>query len=196
MHSVQVTKDAMPSTARPLHLSSRYELRTISQVPFDTTRSIWTFVTNQRRILDDNAHARITGTSCRLEPRSGATDRYQVPLELWQKFCGSPSAVPTIIGIFKKRNSRYDSDLVLVTVKKNSGANRDAAEERSVPCPHNPRNLWQIFNGIEQNEKMKSCGQKYWVYFTPSKILEHFGLQSTRETAAKSVTGARVSSSC
>jgi hypothetical protein len=79
--------------------------------------------------------------------------------------------------------------------KKNSGANRDAAEERSVPCPHNPRNLWQIFNGIEQNEKMKSCGQKYWD-FTPSKILEHFGLQSTRETAAKSVTGARVSSSC
>ena len=34
--------------------------------------------------------------------------------------------------------------------KKNSGANRDGAEERSVPCPHNPRNLWQIFNGIEQ----------------------------------------------
>jgi hypothetical protein len=84
----------------------------------------------------------------------------------------------------------------VVTVgKKTSGANRDAAEERSVPCPHNPRNLWQIFNGIEQNEKMKSCGQKYWD-FTPSKILEHFGLQSTRETAAKSVTGARVSSSC
>jgi hypothetical protein len=80
-------------------------------------------------------------------------------------------------------------------VKKIGGANRDAAEERSVPCPHNPRNLWQIFNGIEQNEKMKSCGQKYWD-FTPSKILEHFGLQSTRETAAKSVTGARVSSSC
>ena len=81
--------------------------------------------------------------------------------------------------------------------KKNSGANRDAAEERSVPCPHNPRNLWQIFNGIEQNEKMKCCGQKYWD-FTPSKILEHFGLQSTRETAsaAKSLTGARVSSSC
>ena len=81
--------------------------------------------------------------------------------------------------------------------KKNSGANRDAAEERSVPCPHNPRNLWQIFNGIEQNEKMRCCGQKYWD-FTPSesKILEHFGLQSTRETAAKSLTGARVSSSC
>ena len=77
--------------------------------------------------------------------------------------------------------------------KKNSGAN--AAEERSVPCPHTPRNLWQIFNGIEQNEKMKCCGQKYWD-FTPSKILEHFGLQSTRETAAKSLTGARVSSSC
>ena len=84
----------------------------------------------------------------------------------------------------------------VVTVgKKNSGANRDGAEERSVPCPHNPRNLWQIFNGIEQNEKMKCCGQKYWE-FTPSKILEHFGLQSTRETAAKSLTGAIVSSSC
>ncbi len=50
----------------------------------------------------------------------------------------------------------------VVTVKKNSGANWDGAEERSVPCPHNPRSLWQIFNGIEQNEKMKSCGQKYW----------------------------------
>ena len=80
-------------------------------------------------------------------------------------------------------------------LKKKCGANRDAAEERSVPCPHNPRNLWQIFNGIEQNEKMKCCGQKYWD-FKPSKILEHFGLQSTRETAAKSLTGARVSSSC
>ena len=34
---------------------STYELRTISQDSFDTTRSIWTFVTNQRRILDDNA---------------------------------------------------------------------------------------------------------------------------------------------
>ena len=32
-----------------------YELRVISQDSFDTTRSIWTFVTNQRRILDDNA---------------------------------------------------------------------------------------------------------------------------------------------
>ena len=27
----------------------------MSQDSFDTTRSIWTFVTNQRRILDDNA---------------------------------------------------------------------------------------------------------------------------------------------
>ena len=34
---------------------NNYELRAISRVPFDTTRSIWTFVTNQRRILDDNA---------------------------------------------------------------------------------------------------------------------------------------------
>ena len=32
-----------------------YELRFISRDSFDTTRSIWTFVTNQRRILDDNA---------------------------------------------------------------------------------------------------------------------------------------------
>ncbi len=32
-----------------------YELRVVSQVPLYTTRSIWTFVTNQRRILDDNA---------------------------------------------------------------------------------------------------------------------------------------------
>ena len=75
------------------------------------------------------------------------------------------------------------------------------------PClaPHDPRNLWQFFDKIEQNEKRKwtrtprseciCCGHMYWD-FTPSKILEHFGLQSTRETAAKSVTGARVSSSC
>ena len=33
---------------------------------------------------------------------------------------------------------------------------------------------------------MKSCGQKYWD-FTPSKILEHIGLQSTRETAVLKV---------
>ena len=31
MHSVQVTKDAMPSTARPLHLSSRYPEPSASQ---------------------------------------------------------------------------------------------------------------------------------------------------------------------
>ncbi len=37
------------------------------------------------------------------KPRSGATD--QVPL--WPKLCGSPSAVPTIIRIFKKRDLRY-----------------------------------------------------------------------------------------
>ena len=52
------------------------------------------------------------------------------------------------------------------------------------------RNLWQFFNKIEQNEKRKwrsECicrGQMYWD-FTPSKILEHFGFQSTRQTAAK-----------
>jgi hypothetical protein len=60
------------------------------------------------------------------------------------------------------------------------------------PCfaPDDPRNLWQFFNKIEQNEKKKwrseciCCGQMYWD-FTPSKILEHFGFQSTRQTAAK-----------
>ena len=68
----------------------------------------------------------------------------------------------------------------------------DGAEERSVPvpCPDDPRNQWQFFNKIEQNEKRKwrseciCCGQMYWD-FTPSKILEHFGFQSTRQTAAK-----------
>jgi len=75
------------------------------------------------------------------------------------------------------------------TPEKNS-ANRDGAEERSVPCPDDPRNQWQFFDKIEQNEKRKwrseciCCGQMYWD-FTPSKILEHFGFQSTRQTAAK-----------
>ena len=63
---------------------------------------------------------------------------------------------------------------------------------RNDPCfaPDDPRNLWQFFNKIEQNEKKKwrseciCCGQMYWD-FTPSKILEHFGFQSTRQTAAK-----------
>jgi hypothetical protein len=55
-----------------------------------------------REMATRSKSARITGTSYRLEPRSGATDRYQVPLELWPKFCGSPSAVPTIIRIKKK----------------------------------------------------------------------------------------------
>ena len=60
------------------------------------------------------------------------------------------------------------------------------------PClaPDDPRNLWQFFTKIEQNEKKKwrsecvCCGQMYWD-FTPSKILEHFGFQSTRHNAAK-----------
>jgi hypothetical protein len=108
---------------------------------------------------------------------------------------GTPGSRNSRGGYPGSGTAQYTQGGSTVHGKKNSGANRDAAEERSVPCPHNPRNLWQIFNGIEQNEKMKSCGQKYWD-FTPSKILEHFGLQSTRETAAKSVTGARVSSSC
>ncbi len=56
-----------------------------------------------REMATRSKSARITGTSCRLEPTSGATDRYQVPLELWPKFCGSPSAVPTIIRIFFKK---------------------------------------------------------------------------------------------
>jgi hypothetical protein len=65
-----------------------------------------------REMATRSKSARITGTSCQLEPRSGATDRYQVPLELWPKFCGSPSAVPTIIGNLKKRVPRYGPDLV------------------------------------------------------------------------------------
>jgi hypothetical protein len=94
------------------------------------------------------------------------------------------------------RTAQYAHGGSITVGKKISGANREAAEGRSVPCPHNPRSLWQIFNGIErliiieQNEKMTCCGPKYWD-FTPTKILEHFGLQSTRETAAKSLTGAR-----
>ena len=65
-----------------------------------------------REMATRSKSARITGTSCQLEPTSGATDRYQVPLELWPKFCGSPSAVPTIIRILKKRIPRYGPDLV------------------------------------------------------------------------------------
>ena len=38
-------------------MNDKYELRPMSQDPFDTTRSISTFVTNQRRILDDHWHA-------------------------------------------------------------------------------------------------------------------------------------------
>jgi hypothetical protein len=83
----------------------------------------------------------------------------------------------------------------VVTVVKKIVARTGMEPRTMFLAPHNPRNLWQIFNGIEQNEKMKCCGQKYWD-FTPSKILEHFGLQSTRENAAKSLKGARVSSSC
>jgi hypothetical protein len=37
------------------HFKKEYELRVLSRVPLYTTLSIWTFVTNQRRILDDNA---------------------------------------------------------------------------------------------------------------------------------------------
>ena len=66
-----------------------------------------------REMATRSKSARITGTSYRLEPRSGATDRYQVPLELWPKFCGSPSAVLTIIRIFLKRNLRFGTELVV-----------------------------------------------------------------------------------
>jgi hypothetical protein len=40
-------------------------------------------------------------------------------------------------------------------VARTGMGSRGHCEERYVPCPHDPRNLWQIFNGIEQNEKMK-----------------------------------------
>ena len=46
---------APESSESPISKGGYYELRVISQDSFDTTRSIWTFVTNQRRILDDNA---------------------------------------------------------------------------------------------------------------------------------------------
>ncbi len=68
-----------------------------------------------REMATRSKSARITGTACRLEPTSGGTDRHQVPLELWPKFCGSPSAVPTIIRILKKRNLRYGPELVSPT---------------------------------------------------------------------------------
>ena len=75
-----------------------------------TFRPFW----QQRETMTTSMRARITGTSCRLEPTSGGADRDQVPLELWPKSCGSPSAVPTIIRILKKRNLRYGPELVLV----------------------------------------------------------------------------------
>ena len=43
-----------PSRTVAAH-GAQYELRVLSRVPLYTTLSIWTFVTNQRRILDDNA---------------------------------------------------------------------------------------------------------------------------------------------
>ena len=54
-----------------------------------------------REMATRSKSARITGTSCRLEPTSGGTDRDYVPLELFPKFRGSPPGVPTIIGILK-----------------------------------------------------------------------------------------------
>ena len=70
-----------------------------------------------REVATRSKSARITGTSCRLEPTSGGTDRDQVPLELWPKFCGSPSAVPTIIGIFKKKELETRTSYHLVTTE-------------------------------------------------------------------------------
>ena len=57
-HSVPSVTPTAPPVTRPRRVDHRpagYELRSISQVPFDTTRSILTFVTNLRRILGDNA---------------------------------------------------------------------------------------------------------------------------------------------
>ena len=60
------------------------------------------------------------------------------------------------------------------------------------PClaPDDPRNLWQFFNKIEQNDKKKwrpecqCCGQKYWD-LSPYKIFDHFGYPLTRQTLLK-----------
>ena len=69
-----------------------------------------------REMATRSKSARITRTSCQVEPTSGGTDRGHVPLELWPKFCGSPSAVPTIIQMFKKRILRYGPELVYMYI--------------------------------------------------------------------------------
>jgi len=67
---------------------------------------------------------------------------------------------------------------------------RDGAKQGSVPRPRSPRNLWQFFNKIEQNDKKKwrsecqCCGQKYWD-LSPYKIFDHFGYPLTRQTLLK-----------
>ena len=59
-----------------------------------------------------------------------------------------------------------------------------------MPRPRSPRNLWQFFNKIEQNDKKKwrsecqCCGQKYWD-LSPYKIFDHFGYPLTRQTLLK-----------
>ena len=56
--------------------------------------------------------------------------------------------------------------------------------------PNDPRILWQYFTRLEQNAKGKwksqcLCCGKFYIDFTPSKILEHYGFESTRATPAK-----------
>ena len=56
--------------------------------------------------------------------------------------------------------------------------------------PNDPRILWQYFTRLEQNAKGKwksqcQCCGKFYIDFTPSKILEHYGFESTRATPAK-----------
>ena len=57
-------------------------------------------------------------------------------------------------------------------------------------APDDPRNLWQFFNKIEQNDKKKwrsecqCCGQKYWD-LSPYKMFDHFGYPLTRQTLLK-----------
>ena len=74
-----------------------------------------------------------------------------------------------------------------------TGENKRAGWGRAKdPClaPDDPRNLWQFFNKIEQNDKKKwrsecqCCGQKYWD-LSPYKMLDHFGYPLTRETLLK-----------
>ena len=67
---------------------------------------------------------------------------------------------------------------------------RMGPKKDTVLDPNDPRILWQYFTRLEQNAKGKwksqcQCCGKFYIDFTPSKILEHYGFESTRATPAK-----------